>query len=83
MEENRPFRRVLKRQKRSIRGSVNKIAQSSDVVVQKLEDGSIEGIKLQYKPRYSINDTNMTIGTLKELIDWIPMADLLRGEKRD
>ena len=83
MEENRPFRRVLKRQKRAIRGSVNKVAQSSDVVVEKLEDGSIEGIKLQYKPRYSINDPHMTMGTLKEFIDWTPLANLLRGEKHD
>lgn len=83
MEENRPFRRVLKRQKRAIRGSVNKVAQSSDVVVEKLEDGSIEGIKLQYKPRYSPSEPHMTMGTLKELVDWTPLADLLRGEKRD
>lgn len=83
MEENRPFRRVLKRQKRAIRGSVNKVAQSSDVVVETLEDGSIEGIKLQYKPRYSTSEKKMTVGTLKELIDWIPMADLLKGEKHD
>lgn len=83
MEENRPFRRVLKRQKRAIRGSVNKVAQSSDVVVEKLEDGSIEGIKLQYKPRYHSNGPNMTTGTLKEFIDWTPLANLLRGEKHD
>ena len=83
MEENPRYRRVLKRQKRAIRGSVNKVAQSSDVVVEKLEDGSIEGIKLQYKPRYRYNEPNMTIGTLKEVIDWTPMADLLRGEKHD
>lgn len=83
MEENRPFRRVLKRQKRAIRGSVNKVAHSSDVVIQELEDGSIEGIKLQYKPRYSSNGPNMTIGTLKEYIDWTPLANLLRGEKHD
>ena len=83
MEENPRYRRVLKRQKRAIRGSVNKVAQSSDVVVEKLEDGSIEGIKLQYKPRYRSNEPNMTTGTLKEFIDWTPMADLLRGEKHD
>ena len=83
MEENQRYRRVLKRQKRAIRGSVNKVAQSSDVVVEELEDGSIEGIKLQYKPRYSHIEKKMTVGTLKELIDWTPMADLLRGEKHD
>ena len=83
MEENRKYRRVLKRQKRAIRGSVNKVAQSSDVVIERLEDGSIEGIKLQYKPRYSTSEPHMTTGTLKEFVDWTPMADLLRGEKHD
>ena len=83
MEENLKYRGALKRQKRDIRGSLNKVARSSDVVVERFEDGSIEGIKLQYKPRYSYNEPNISIDKLKELIDWTPMADLLRGEKHD
>lgn len=81
MEEKLRYERALKRQNIDIRGSLNKVAQSSDVIVKRLEDGSIEGIKLQYRPRYSLIEKEMTVGTLKELIDWTPMADLLRGEK--
>ena len=83
MEEKPRYERALKRQKRDIRGSVNKVARSSDVVVKRFEDGSIEGIKLQYKPRYSPSEPSIIIGNLKAFIGWTPMADLLRGEKHD
>lgn len=68
MEENLRYRRVLKRQKRAVRGAMNKVAQSSDVIVKRLEDGSVEGIKLQDKLTYSRTEPNITMDTLKEFI---------------
>ena len=49
MEEKLRYERALKRQNIDTRGSLNKVAQSSDVIVKRLEDGSVEGIKLQYQ----------------------------------
>ena len=46
MEEKLRYERALKRQNTDIRDSLNKVAQSSDVIVKRLEDGSVEGIKM-------------------------------------
>lgn len=68
MEERPRYERALKRQKRDIRGSLNKVALSSDVIVKRLEDGSIEGIKLQYELQYSRTEITIAIDTLQEFI---------------
>ena len=56
MEEKLRCERALKRQNIDTRGSLNKVAQSSDVVVKRLEDGSVEGVKLQYQQTDTLNE---------------------------
>ena len=56
MEEKLKYERVPKRQNTDIRGSLNKVAQSSDVIVKRLEDGSVEGIKLEYQRTDTLNE---------------------------
>lgn len=66
MEEKLKYERVPKRQNTDIRGSLNKVAQSSDVIVKRLEDGSVEGIKLEYQHSYSRTGPNISMDILKE-----------------
>ena len=49
MEEKLRCERALKRQNIDTRGSGNRVVRSSDVIIKRLEDGSVEGVKLQYQ----------------------------------